>query len=241
VPLFVSSEWQAPPIVAAARASGLVMVDPETAIQRASWAAALLPYNETGNSLEAAAKLLDHYEPTALVAIEALGPNSAGVIHSIMGRPLLGSPAYHHLFELASERGIATLGIGDGGNEIGFGRILDAIQDIQPYGRTCQCPCDKGIATIVKTDALVFAAVSNWGAYGVAAMVALLSESLQALHDADIERRMLERCLAAGAVDGGLANHGFTVDSIDGRVSSGLVLMLATMIKMAAERRDRPY
>jgi D-glutamate cyclase len=240
VPMFVSSDYQAPPIAASARGQGLVIVDPDVALKR-TWAGAVLEYNEVGDGTGAANVLFDRYQPTAIIAIETLGPNPAGVTHSVLGHPIQDAPAYHSLFEVATQRGIVSVGIGDGGNEIGFGNIIDSVHVIQKYGAKCQCPCGQGMATVVKTTITVAAGVSNWGAYGVAAMIAFLSGKLDALHDSDTERRVLEWCYAAGAVDGSFANHGWTVDGIDARISLDLVNMLATMIKMAGQSTHRTF
>ncbi len=241
VPMFVVSDYQAPPIAAAARVAGLVVTDPETALQRSSWGTSILSYNEVNDGTDTAKALIERYRPTALVAIETLGPNDAGVIHSVTGHAIPDAPAYHRLFEVATALNLPTVGSGDGGNEIGFGRILQTLKKLHPFGINCQCPCAKGGITSVSTDVLVFAAVSSWGAYGVAAMISLLSGDLGAFHDSETDRRMLEACLAAGAVDGGFANHGFTVDAIDGRISNDMVHMLRTMIQMATEKVDRPF
>lgn len=240
VPMFVTTDYQAPPVAASAKGQGLVVIDPDSAVKR-NWAASMLEYNETGTSQDAANALFDRYQPSAIIAIETLGPNPAGITHSVLGHPIQDAPAYYALFEAAASREIVSVGIGDGGNEIGFGNIMDAVHRIQQYGAKCQCPCGQGMATVVKTTATVAAAVSNWGAYAVAAMIAFLSRELKAFHDAETERRVIEACYRAEAVDGAFANHGFTVDGIDARVSIDLVNMLATMIRMAGESTHRTF
>jgi hypothetical protein len=49
-----------------------------------------------------------------------------------------------HLAEAAKARSIVTIGVGDGGSEIGNGLIYDAARQIQPYGLKCQCDCEDG-------------------------------------------------------------------------------------------------
>jgi hypothetical protein len=240
VPLFVTTDTHAPPIVAAARAGGLVMVDPETAGLR-NWAGGVVPWEQGDDAPAAARELLERHRPTAVISVETLGPNRAGIVHSVRGRPFDDAPAYDALFTAAMELGIPTVGIGDGGNEIGFGRIIDVVEDVTDYGAVCQCPCGKGMATVQSTDALVVASVSNWGAYAVAANIALQTNQLGAFHDADTDLRMLEACLLAGAADGTFANHTFKVDGIDGRVSAELVHMLGTIARKVTERVDRKF
>ena len=58
----------------------------------------------------------------------------------------------------AARRGIPTVGVGDGGNEIGMGNVAHVIAR-----RLALEPC------VVTVDNLVVATVSNWGAYGIVA------------------------------------------------------------------------
>ena len=80
--------------------------------------------------------VLDTYQPKAVVFIEKTGPNARGVHHSIMGSAKDPNETGHafYLADLARERGIVTIGVGDGGNEIGNGMIYEAVRRIQPYG-----------------------------------------------------------------------------------------------------------
>ena len=65
---------------------------------------------------------------------------------------------------------MTTIGIGDGGNEIGMGKL--------PAGLIAQhVPNGAQIACVTSCDHLVVAGVSNWGAYGLAAGVRLLRQA----------------------------------------------------------------
>ncbi len=77
----------------------------------------------------------------------------------------------HHLFEEArsSTPRIQTIGIGDGGNEIGMGSVpwTELVRRLpEPHGGkiACRVPCDWTI----------LAGVSNWGGYALAAAIAYL-------------------------------------------------------------------
>ena len=48
-----------------------------------------------------------------------------------------------------------------------------------------------GVATVCATDIFVAASISNWGMYGVAAMLAFLVEDVNIMHDEETERRMI--------------------------------------------------
>lgn len=115
-----------------------------------------------------AEKIFTEANPTAIISVENLGKNSKGEYHSVTGVNVTPYAAkVDILFEKANSENIFTLGIGDGGNEIGFGTIYEAARQIVPNGITCKCPCQGGIVPTTAATALVAATTSNWGAYGV--------------------------------------------------------------------------
>jgi hypothetical protein len=112
------------------------------------------------------------------------------------------------LFE-SVDPAITTIGIGDGGNEIGMGKIpWDVIQrNIVGGGR---------IACRVATRHLIVCGVSNWGAYGLAAGVRLLRQQPldKALFSPDKEFEILECMVDAGPLVDGVS--GLATPSVDG-------------------------
>ena len=110
-----------------------------------------------------------------------------------------------------------TLGIGDGGNEIGMGSVFSRVARSGPLMAR--------IASVVPVDHLVVAGTSNWGAYGiVAALERLHGRAL--LHTGADERRVIERCVEAGAVDGLTRKREPTVDGLAAEVHAGVVDLL---------------
>lgn len=63
---------------------------------------------------------------------------------------------------------IATIGIGDGGNEIGMGKVHQMVVDGIKNGQH--------IATTVATDHLITSGVSNWGGSALVAALAILNQ-----------------------------------------------------------------
>jgi len=236
LPVFVSSDAHAPPIVAAARAAGLFVLPPDMARKRPRWAAICERYNETAEEDAVATALLERYNPSAIVAIESIGPNKDGIMVSATGYPIPNCPAYHNLFRGAARRGIPSVGMGDGGNEIGCGRIQDTVRAIFPNPTG-----GSDVATITSTDVLFFASVSNWAAYGTAAMIAALAKNPKALYGDHIESRVLEAVVGAGAGEGGSANLYPDVDLIDRRVHVDLVHTLGVMVRNSLDPLIRPY
>jgi D-glutamate cyclase len=140
-------------------------------------------------------RLFDAFAPKAIIAIEKNGPNQYGRYSMVDGSDNSDCVAKAaRLFEEAAARGVLTIGIGDRGNEIGFGRIAEVPRKVLPFGENATD------ATVV--DILVTAAVSNWGASGIAAALAVLLRRPDLMHDTAIESRMLHRCIEAGGVDG---------------------------------------
>jgi hypothetical protein len=128
--------------------------------------------------------------------------------HTMRGRDITAhmSPA-HLLIESAGR--VATIGIGDGGNEIGMGKVpWEVIRRNVPDGGRVACR--------VATDHLIVCGVSNWGAYGLAAGVRLLRGQAPEANVFDAER---ERELLRVMVEGGPLVDGMTgkpTVSVDG-------------------------
>lgn len=150
----------------------------------------------------------------AFVAIEKGGPNAAGVTHYSRGTPGTEWVApVDAMMGVFTEQGAVTIGIGDGGNEIGMGNAGGALRAQLPFGTDCGCPCGKGIVPARETDLVLPVTVSNWGGYGVSAALAIALGNPKVLHDADAECRMLRAAGLAGLIDG---VSGFTEPTSDG-------------------------
>ncbi len=146
-----------------------------------------------------------------LIALERAGPNYNNRCLTMRGLDITEqmSPA-HFLFAAAARENISTIGIGDGGNEIGMGKIpRDIIGRNIPRGELVACR--------VPTDYLIVCGISNWGAYGLAAGVRFLRGKANAgeLFDPDMERRLLQVMVERGSlVDGVTGQRTATVDGI---------------------------
>jgi hypothetical protein len=241
VPIFVNEPWGADPIIAASQAAGITVREYEDARRFPNSGAMVFFSAEEKNPQELSRKLLDRYRPACLLAIEKLGPNEKGIIHSARGKDLTSAHArVDFLFLEAKKRGILTIGIGDNGNEIGMGAIAEEIKAVNPLGVKCTCPCGAGIADSIVTDYAVIANVSNWGAYGLGAMLSCLLKRPEILHDPMTERRVIEDCVRAGALDGVLARQVPWVDGMPSAIHEALIAMLACMVtnELTPVKRD---
>ncbi|MBM3649100.1 MAG: DUF4392 domain-containing protein [Alphaproteobacteria bacterium] len=113
------------------------------------------------------------------------------------------------------------LAVGDGGNEIGMGKLpAELIARAVPNGAA--------IASTTSCDRLVVAGVSNWGAYGLMAALAVLQAGraptilrfLSAERDLAVTRATVEK---AGAIDGVTARREATVDGFGPEIHGALV------------------
>jgi hypothetical protein len=175
----------------------------------------------------AAATLWDGIGPAAVIAVERLGPNRRGVIHNARGEDVTATHAgVEALFSLARQAGVLTIGVGDRGNELGFGSIKPRRPSIAPVDRPCVCPCRSGIACAIPAEVVVVASVSNWGAYAIVASLAMRLGDLRLLHRPADETRMLAACVSAGARDGISREGRLTVDGLSGSMQRTIVMLL---------------
>ncbi len=190
-----------------ARAAGFQCVAPDeighSVVRDKLLTVAILPFPAADAAAkQEAERLLDDLKPAACIAIERGGMNGAGVIHNMSGEDTNGSQAkLDYLFRAAGRRQIATIGVGDGGNEIGMANIAAAVRAHVPCGAACRCPCASGLAPVTPVDVLVTAVISNWGAYALADLLGLRTEAPAAIVDDAAARRVLEATAAAGFHD----------------------------------------
>lgn len=219
------------------RAAGLDVMPCERAARREGVAGEVVfPITDDAESRNAANVILDRCAPKAVVSVETVGPNRKGVRHLGTGHDAESEgplPHLEHLFTEARARGILTIGIIDRGNEIGGGTIEEAVRKTTPHADVCLCPCGAGVACSVETDIVFPASISNWGAYAVSAMLAFLLKNLSVLQDDETERRMLEACVAAGAVDSAFGKPVLAVDGTELKGQQAIVNLLRVIIENA--------
>lgn len=189
---------------ATCRAANLNVVEPKVLRKTERTVSVLgFPIDER-EAREEAERMFKELSPKALIAVECRGRNEKGVYHAIpKGRSMNHIAAKMAcLYDKAKETGALTIGIGDGGNEIGWGIVSDVIKKKIPYGDKCSCGCGGGFGDTTMVDVLVAASISNWGAYGVIACLSVLLNNHAVLHDTKIESRMLRECIDAGGING---------------------------------------
>jgi hypothetical protein len=160
------------------------------------------------------------------------------------GRPGVRSPALLDQATHASSRSSAprynnsadrtprpiTLGVGDGGNEIGMGSVHAKLAR--------EGALMARIASVVAVDHLVVAGVSNWGAYGIVAQLGRLTGQ-RLLHTPAEERKLIDACVGAGAADGLTRRCEPTVDALDADTHAAVVALLGLSWSDLSRRGDR--
>ena len=97
-----------------------------------------------------------------LLAIERAGRGADGVYHTMKGLDISQycEPVDDLFVGAQTDQAVTTIGVGDGGNELGMGKVRPQVEAHITLGQTIACA--------VGADHLVCAGVSNWGGYGIA-------------------------------------------------------------------------
>ncbi len=146
--------------------------------------------------------LLAEHSPSVLIAIERCGmtdDSDGRKFRNMRGRDITQYTARtDYLFANHSR----TVGIGDGGNEIGMGNVA---QEVTGVDSLVKLPCVTGVSE------LVLASVSNWGGYGLAAALSKLA-GVNLLPSVEEDMAVIRKCVDIGAVDGMSALQEYKAD-----------------------------
>ena len=157
------------------------------------------PITDDDSSAAFARNLISELNPSVLIAIERCGLTDEGKYRNMRGRDITDYNArIDHLFH----SDVPSVGIGDGGNEIGMGNLAEEVTQVESL---VKIPC------ITQTTKLMLASVSNWGGYGLAAALSALS-GRNLLPSIEEERQLLRDTVDLGAVDGMSAKQEYKVD-----------------------------
>lgn len=181
----------------------------------------------------------------AIIACERAGPASDGNCYTMRGINMTECNLIAPLHRIVTEARelnnkkeeeedtlVKFVAIGDGGNEMGMGKVHDVIVS------NPQIKNAKKIAAVTAADYLITAGVSNWGGYALAAAMALVRANDEVLKSAtdsggeaslsmvrrewiekclpteEDEVALLDRCVKAGCRDGVSGKMESTVDGM---------------------------
>lgn len=190
---------------------------------------------DVASSCRAAASLFDGNDVAALIAIEKPGGNQHGVYHNSAGRDIsMHCGKIEPWLDEARRRGVLTVSIMDLGNEAGTGAVVDVARTM-PNGGKCVCPCGGGNVATSVVDYVLPAFISNWGAYGLEATLAFLLDRPALMHDATLERYVLQACARAGGIS---AKDGYSYTTVD-RVPEAIHVNVVELLNyLVAAARD---
>ncbi|WP_112623901.1 glutamate cyclase domain-containing protein, partial [Micromonospora saelicesensis] len=158
------------------------------------WAAALRP---------------EYGRLTHLIACERVGPGVDGRPRNMRGEDIGAHTA--PLDQLYTSGSAYRIGIGDGGNELGMGRLpADLIGRVVASGERIRC--------VVGADALLVGGTSNWAAAALVGALSLLRPEVPALRtllEPAWSYDLLTAIVRAGAVDGVRRRPTLSVDGLD--------------------------
>jgi hypothetical protein len=181
---------------------------------------------ENNAARTAANALLAAYSPKVVIACERAGLSADGTYRNALGQDYsTGREKLDYIVEFAQDQGIPTIGIGDGGNEIGMGAVKAAVAEHIPHGEV--------LCAEMATDVLLPAGVSNWGCYAIVAALAIIRNNPALAHTPEAERRLLNFSPSAGLVDGMSGMLDATVDGMHPDVHASIVELLAQTVRKA--------
>lgn len=156
-----------------------------------------------------------------IVSCERAGPAEDGICRTMRGIDMnakhLIAPL-HQIVDLVRSESLPSvvpyIAIGDGGNELGMGKVIDIIHDKIPNGKL--------IGAVTAADYLIAASVSNWGGYALCAACAVLMNQNnneekwreKCMPSVEDEIELLNRCVSAGCRDGVSGLMEATVDGM---------------------------
>ena len=157
------------------------------------------PVTDVDSSRSFARQLLSDMKPSIVISTERCGVTQKGEYLNMRGVDISQYNARADYLVLDHN---ATVGIGDGGNEIGMGKLAEQIPTIDTLPKQ---------PTIVPTDKLILASVSNWGASGLIAGLSLQAKQ-NLLPSPEKEEEVIKQMVDIGAVDGFKVERTYAVD-----------------------------
>jgi D-glutamate cyclase len=156
-----------------------------------------------------------------LISCERAGPGRDGNCYTMRGINMTERGLIAPLHRLVRDccKSKAFLAVGDGGNELGMGKVIEAIRASPKIQRGDLIGC------VTVADHLIAASVSNWGGYALAAATAVVkgleTDAADIAKYVDVclptehqEIDLLNACVAAGCRDGVSGKMEATVDGM---------------------------
>ena len=176
------------------------------------------PVENHENSKNYAKEILDKFKPSLSISIERASLMSDGTYRNWKNQDISEYNAkIDYIFQYASN----TIGIGDGGNEIGMGNLSKEIKKAEGLP-------DNPAAT--KTDNLIISSCSNWGAFGLICAISEI-KSINLLPKIKEVKNLIVKSVELGAVEGLSGEKKYAVDGRDLDDDSSCLIDLHNYLK----------
>jgi hypothetical protein len=173
-----------------------------------------LPLAGWDESRPAIRKALRDLNPNLIVSIERPGVAADGRYYNMRRQDITDATAKFDLLLLEGD--CPSIAFGDGGNEIGMGNVGGALADLDI------------IPSVTGCDELVIASVSNWGVYGViAVMCRLIDRDLFELVDPE---PIANHLVANGCLDGVTKLPEVSEDGFPIKISQSIIQQLRELV-----------
>ncbi|NQU97542.1 MAG: DUF4392 domain-containing protein, partial [Chloroflexi bacterium] len=171
-------------------------------------------------SADFARELLRQENPSVLISIERCGLVADGTFRNFRNMDISEFNAkVDHLFTQHP----FSVGIGDGGNEIGMGNFKEVIPSMDKLPNN---PC------VTETTKVIAASVSNWGGFGLVAALSLI-KGQNLLPSVEEAAEWVRAIVRAGAVEG---MSGEKKDWVDGRPPEEDAVCLSDLHELLVSR-----
>ena len=175
---------------------------------------------ENENKINFIEKAINEYNPVGMISIERCGLNTENKYANMRNIDISEHTAEIDLFFSNYYNKIPTIGIGDGGNEIGMGNLEYIIKD-----NLNLLPCK------IKVDKLIISSVSNWGGYGLAAYLCLLTKNKEFFETVEeTVKNYIKYIISLGSVDGVTHENKEKVDGNDIDIELNIIRSLLKVI-----------
>lgn len=203
----------------------LACADPLYSALKHDYSCLQLPLN-SDSAAAFACQTLEQLKPELMISIERPGLAADGRYYNMRGMDISARCANFDVF--FQHANCPTIAIGDGGNEIGMGKIHQAVSQLAITPAMTSC------------DELLLADVSNWAAYGLLALVSSLQGQSAAqdwLVDCQPEE-LLKYLVERGCVDGVTGLASLTEDSLSPEHAIQLIADLKQLCLKLKNERD---
>lgn len=155
-----------------------------------------------------------------VIFVERVGPSYGGVPRNMRAACIKEWTAP---LSRLTNFGLHSIGIGDGGNEIGMGKIWPAdMQRLVRYGDEIGCS--------VATDELIIGGTSNWAAHALVGALRVLGfHEVEHLLEHSWHQELLSTIVAAGSIDGVTHDNVPSVDGLSGDDYFGTIQAISSI------------